>query len=170
MFRSTVSLLLITVLSCVADTATAEPPLADSRPALRLRLHTRPYHFGPQTRLGLLSTPERERLRCEFDGLRATPSFDLQAVSWAERFGGLRRTELSRTECAYKGVGAGATMGLWLGTLGTAADLWDEQTSWYMAGAFAAAGAILGGTVGAENPTWNVRYEWDEIDEDFFDE
>ncbi len=43
--------------------------------------------------------------------------------------------------------------------------LWDENTSWYMAGAAAAAGAILGGTAWADNPSWDIRVEWDDEQE-----
>lgn len=79
----------------------------------------------------------------------------------AGRLCGIRRYELSRIDCALQGGEIGATMGLFLGAVGTTTGIWDESSSWYLLGAMTAIGAILGGTIGADEPQWRVRYQWD---------
>ncbi|UCH82671.1 MAG: hypothetical protein JSW50_09305 [Candidatus Latescibacterota bacterium] len=66
----------------------------------------------------------------------------------------------SKLECAWQGVGVGMTMGMCAGALGMTAGVWDERTSWYIAGAMAAVGAIFGVSKAGE-PQWNVRIRWD---------
>jgi hypothetical protein len=38
---------------------------------------------------------------------------------------------------------------------------WDEGAAWYIAGAAALAGALLGGTIKAEDPKFRVRLRWE---------
>ncbi|MFH1681725.1 MAG: hypothetical protein ABIH26_13920 [Candidatus Eisenbacteria bacterium] len=72
-----------------------------------------------------------------------------------------RVRELSRFDCALKGAGAGMQMGLFLGALaGELRGTGNDPVDWYLMGACAATGALLGGTVGAETSSWNVRCEW----------
>ena len=69
--------------------------------------------------------------------------------------------QLSRFQCAMKGVGAGAGLGLFAGALAQNFNgNWNMKDSWHMAGAAAAAGALLGGTIGANNSNWNVGVDW----------
>ncbi len=77
---------------------------------------------------------------------------------------GPKKVKLSRYDSALKGAGAGMKLGWVAGCLANNANLWGEKTTWYLAGAAAAAGALFGGTVGADNPSWNVGFEWD-VDE-----
>ncbi|MEJ2721219.1 MAG: hypothetical protein P8181_08760, partial [bacterium] len=65
----------------------------------------------------------------------------------------------STLECTLDGVGVGMTLGMCAGALGMMGDAWDEQTSWYLVGAAAALGAILG-TTKANDPDWTVRIRW----------
>jgi hypothetical protein len=69
---------------------------------------------------------------------------------------------LSRSESALKGAGLGMKAGWVAACLARQTGMWNDRTSWYMAGAAAAAGAILGGTAWADNPSWNIRVEWDD--------
>jgi len=73
-----------------------------------------------------------------------------------------RVTRLSRLDCAWKGAGAGMRLGLFAGLLaqelGAAG---DERTPWVYAGAAAAAGALLGGTIGAGDSRWSAGIEWE---------
>jgi hypothetical protein len=74
---------------------------------------------------------------------------------------GYETYKLSRLECTFEGVGMGMTMGMAVGALGMTAGVWDEGTSWYLAGAMAALGALIGGTVKADDPGWSLRVRWD---------
>ena len=69
---------------------------------------------------------------------------------------------LSRYQSALKGAGLGMKLGWIAGCLANQTHIWDDRTSWYVAGAAAAAGALMGGTSWADNPSWNIRVEWDE--------
>lgn len=89
-------------------------------------------------------------------------TFGLRQTQWTPFPRGLQTYELSRANCALKGLGAGATLGLWAGALANATNAWDERTSWYVAGAAAAAGALFGGTVGVSSEAWRTNYRWDE--------
>ena len=66
----------------------------------------------------------------------------------------------SKMECAWEGVGMGMTLGMCAGALGMTAGMWDERSSWYIAGAMAALGAIWGSTK-SNDPTWSVRVRWE---------
>ena len=63
-------------------------------------------------------------------------------------------------ECALQGMGAGMTVGMAAGAFGMMTGAWDERQAWYITGAAAAAGAILG-TVKSDDPEWNIRIRWD---------
>jgi hypothetical protein len=94
------------------------------------------------------------------------------------RFGRLPTTELyrprlyrlSRFDCALRGAGAGMQLGFVLGSLadefGAAP---NDRFRWYLGAAAAATGAILGGTLGAEDSRWNVGVEWSPEGEDPFE-
>jgi hypothetical protein len=85
-------------------------------------------------------------------------------TTYYERFYGLRRVELSRFDYAMNGAGAGATLGMFVGGMASGLGLWDERTSWYLAGAATALGAILGGTTGVpDDPGARVRFRWEPL-------
>jgi hypothetical protein len=82
--------------------------------------------------------------------------------AYAQRFYRPRRIELSRLDYALHGAGAGATMGLFAGAMGSAAGIWDDRTAWYLAGATTALGAILGGTTMVpDDEKARVRVTWE---------
>jgi len=115
---------------------------------------------GP--RLSLLSIPTLAAFPQTPDVLSTTPSLSLYRSSWVTTGpAGMRRVELSRADCALKGFGGGASLGLWLGALAMTTNMWDERTSWYVGGAAAAAGALLGGTIGVNNAAWRTNYDWE---------
>lgn len=72
---------------------------------------------------------------------------------------GIERFEASRYDLAMEGMGAGATMGLFLGAAGSTAGVWSEETSWYVAGAAAALGAFLK-AIQADDPAKRTRFRW----------
>jgi len=73
-----------------------------------------------------------------------------------------RRIELSRLDYVLQGAGAGANAAMFIGAMANSAGLWDERTSWYLVGAAAGLGAVLGGTVGVpEDSGSRVRIEWE---------
>jgi hypothetical protein len=79
---------------------------------------------------------------------------------YSERFYGLERYQASAFELGMEGVGAGATLGLFTSAVATTAGFWDDDTSWYVVGAAAAVGAILGLKRGMEDPAKRTRYRW----------
>lgn len=128
----------------------AATPSSTPRPAL-----------GGPPRLSLRSVPRLDAFPQTPDILSATPSLSLFRTNWAVGPAGARRVELSRADCALKGFGGGASLGLWLGALAMTTNMWDERTSWYVGGAAAAAGALLGGTIGVESAAWRTHYDWE---------
>jgi hypothetical protein len=60
--------------------------------------------------------------------------------------------ELTRFDRTLRGIGAGARAGLFVGAMGDAAGLWEEETAWYLVGAATAIGAMLGATRDGEAP------------------
>ena len=90
----------------------------------------------------------------------ARPLSSYLAVS-AERFYGVERYELSKTQCALFGADTGMTLGLMAGALGMTVGLWDERTAWSIAGAAAALGAVRGMSV-ADEPAFRIRLRWDD--------
>lgn len=117
--------------------------------------------FGGRPRLGIRSLPSLDTYPQTPDVLSATPALSLYRTNWAVGPAGARRVDLSRADCALKGFGRGASLGLWLGALAMTTNMWDERTSWYVGGAAAAAGALLGGTLGVESDAWRTRYDWE---------
>ncbi|MFN0150098.1 MAG: hypothetical protein ACKVU1_05200 [bacterium] len=116
---------------------------------------------GDGARLSLRSLPSLAERQHPPDVLTATPSLNLYRTNWIVGSRGVPRVELSRADCALKGFGGGASLGLWLGALAMTTNMWDERTSWYVGGAAAAAGALLGGTIGVESDAWRTNYDWE---------
>lgn len=67
----------------------------------------------------------------------------------------------TRIECMLTGAGAGATLGLAAGALGSMSGAWEDDTAWLIGAAMAAVGAFYGGAVKADDPGWNLRIRWD---------
>lgn len=73
-----------------------------------------------------------------------------------------RAVELSRLDCALKGAGAGMRAGLFAGILARELGAFDsDRVPWHWAGAAAAAGALIGGTIGSQDSRWNLDVRWD---------
>ncbi len=157
--RRTALISLITLLPATLVVAGASPDQSALAPRmdLRFRMATAVPASPGGVRLSLLSHSDGTNQR-DPNGV----PLGLSRSAWTPFPRGLRPYEISRADCAMKGLGAGATLGLWLGALATATDAWDERTSWCVAGAAAAAGAALGGTIGVSSETWRTNYEWDE--------
>lgn len=73
---------------------------------------------------------------------------DEDSPSRAPGFPRMERYELSRSETAFRGLGTGATLGLWAGALGSSFGWWGEDEALLMMGAMSAAGAAWAGTRG----------------------
>ena len=84
---------------------------------------------------------------------------DARLTIYSERFLGIERYEATGLELMLEGVGPAATLGLLTGALANTAGLWDENTSWYIAGAAAALGAFLGYRQ-VNDPKKRTRYRW----------
>jgi hypothetical protein len=95
-------------------------------------------------------------------GAGARPLSRLSMTAYPLRFYGLEPYELSRMDCMVQGADMGLTMGMCLGAFGSMAGLWEDKNAWYIAGAMAALGALMGGTSWANNPRLRVRYRWEE--------
>lgn len=78
---------------------------------------------------------------------------------YAEHLYGLERYTVSPINVLMEGVGAGATIGLFMGAAGSTVGLWDEKSSWYLVGAAAAVGAFLNAR-DANDPRKRLRYRW----------
>lgn len=82
------------------------------------------------------------------------------SVAFAPRMpnlSGFEAYRLSRMRCAIKGAGMGATAGFMAGAFGEMGGAWGEGTSWYIAGAMAAFGALYGGGIKADDERWNLQ-------------
>lgn len=73
---------------------------------------------------------------------------------------GYRVYRASPLECTLRGMGAGMTAGMAAGAFGMMTGAWNEREAWYVAGAAAAFGAILG-RVKSDDPEWNIKIKWD---------
>jgi hypothetical protein len=82
-----------------------------------------------------------------------------------DRLYGMRRYELTTFQTTLEGAAMGVTVGMFAGALANTFGLWNENASWYAAGAMGALGAILGGTYGQSNKGFSVRYDWDLSDD-----
>jgi hypothetical protein len=78
-----------------------------------------------------------------------------------DRLYGLKCYEVSPMAVALESAEFGASMALFASALAETFGVWDEKASWKLIGAAAAAGALLGGTVLADDPKWRVRYRWE---------
>jgi len=105
---------------------------------------------------------EEERKEKEAPALSpSTLSFNRLGAYPVESLYRPRIYRLSRYQSTMKGLGAGARTGLFMGILANVlAGSDDYRSAWYAAGAAAAAGAILGGTVGNDDPDWRRGIDW----------
>lgn len=97
-----------------------------------------------------------------FEQNTARPLTTYLAVS-ADRFYGIERYELSRTQCALVGADTGLTLGLMAAALGMTAGLWDDETGWAIAGAAAVLGALRGASK-SDEPEFRIRLRWEDPD------
>lgn len=144
---------------------------------LEFRLRDRPPAAPSLYTLSAFSRPVRAWRAAARGAAEAAADFAIaDSASWAPGVGavpagvlvrrldfmmGIRRHELTRLGCAAQGVEMGTTLGMWVGALGNMLGFWDEKTSWYMAGAASAAGALWGSTTGAADPRFRMRYSID---------
>lgn len=89
---------------------------------------------------------------------------DAYLTAFSAQWYGYRIDELSTVELALEGVGAGVTVGMFLGAIGNTLQLWDEDKTWMLVGAMSALGAAWGASH-ADNPEWRYRLRWDEQDD-----
>ncbi|UCF04401.1 MAG: hypothetical protein JSV33_10700 [bacterium] len=93
--------------------------------------------------------------------MNRTLTFSLKFGARSDRFSGFQIYRASRYECAFRGAGMGMTLGMAAGAFGMMTGDLDEKEAWYICGAMAALGALYGGLIKADDPTWNVRIRWD---------
>ena len=93
--------------------------------------------------------------------LRREPSANtLNLTTFNARFLGLEPYQVGHTTLAMEGAATAATLGLFAGAVGTTLGAFDEKTAWYVTGAMAAIGAIMG-TVKANEPSNRLRWRWE---------
>jgi hypothetical protein len=90
---------------------------------------------------------------------RPSVSYELSAAERPQtpNLSGIEVYRLSRMRCTIKGAGMGATAGFMAGAFGEMMGAWDEKSSWYLAGALAAFGALYGGGLKADDSGWNLQ-------------
>ena len=115
----------------------------------------------------LVATPFQTSvsLSDRFEQNTARPLSSYLGVS-ASRFYGWEKYEISRYQCVLGGADMGMTFGLVAGAAGMSAGAWDEPAAWYVAGAAAVLGAILGDKMLANDPQFRVRLRWEASDHD----
>ena len=133
-------------------------PKAQSFPGFQLQLRS-PSAHAVDSDLAFPG-PREDFLRDYFERSAVVPFSGSYLSMHAEQIYGLGRHELTRLDLAMEGAGKGATLGLFMGAVANTKGKWDERASWYLVGAATAIGAILGGTVGANEPEKRVRYRW----------
>jgi hypothetical protein len=104
---------------------------------------------------------DRDVLREYFHRSASDPGGNDYLAARTDRLYGIERYEVSRMAVALEAAEFGASAALFAGALAETFGLWDEDVSWKLIGAAAAAGALWGGTVRAEDPKWRVRYRWE---------
>ena len=90
-----------------------------------------------------------------------TLTFSMKPQSDHLRLFGYRKYEATRLECAYQGAARGVTLGMAAGAFGMMVGAWDEEETWYIAGAMAALGALYGGFIKDDAPSWKLRIRYD---------
>lgn len=82
-------------------------------------------------------------------------------AAYTARWYGYQVKEMSVTDLALEGVGAGATMGMLVGALGQTFGWWDEDKTWMLVGAMSALGAAYT-TSKIDDPSWRFRLQWED--------
>jgi hypothetical protein len=141
-------LLLISPLSSSAESS-------QDGDSLSARAVTAPADSARGISIGLLMLRTDERFRSAM----MLPFYSRSGINTHTMLG-YRVYRASMYECALQGAGAGMTMGVAAGAFGMMTGAWDERKAWYIAGAAAAVGAILG-TAKSDDPSWNIRIRWD---------
>ena len=121
-----------------ADTLSAEPVLA-------------PVDSSSNVSLGMLMLMMDKRARAATSlSFYSRPNLNLHTLY------GYQIYKASPYECTLRGAGMGMSLGMAAGAFGMMTGAWDERRAWYIAGAAAAAGAILG-RVKSDDPGWSIR-------------
>jgi hypothetical protein len=102
---------------------------------------------------------DRDPLRLRLEQNTARPLSAYLSTS-TERYFGFERYKPSALECALDGAGTGLTLGMAAAAAGMTFGGWDESAGWYIAGAAALTGALLGAKK-ADEAGWKVRIRWD---------
>jgi len=140
--------LIMAVMHAVPDAASQTLPVELGRPSVLGDIESARF-TGPGE--NLFQGYMRETAERQFAGANLTVL--------SNRFFGIERYQASSFDLAFEGAGAGATLGLFAGALANTAGVWDEDTSWYIAGAAAALGAFLGYS-SADDSKKRTRYRW----------
>ncbi len=64
----------------------------------------------------------------------------------------------TRLDATLQGAGTAGTLGMFVGALGNTFGLFDEKTTWIIAGSLAAAGAVYGGATYEPRP--RLHFDW----------
>lgn len=125
-----------------ADTLSAEPVVS-------------PGDSSSNISLGMLMLMMDDRMRSATTlSFYSSPEYNMRLLLGYETY------RAPAYQCALRGAGAGMSLGMAAGAFGMMTGAWDERRAWYVAGAAAAAGALLG-TVKSDDPEWNIRIRWD---------
>lgn len=132
-------------LGLILATAQADIPVFDAPDTVVVEARRQ---WMPRPQVSLLYESLRPSLRSP--GLLKVPS----PASFPTHLPTIELTRLGRI--AY-GADAGAYGGLSAGVLGSWLGLWEERKAWYLMGAGAAVGAILGGVSTGKNSRVQIR-------------
>ncbi len=77
-------------------------------------------------------------------------SLSMSAMSWYQ--------PPTRFDAVLQGAGTAATLGLFLGAVGNTLGWFDEDTSWWLTGSLATAGALYAGSKYEPEPTLRIRW------------
>jgi hypothetical protein len=147
-------------LTATAATAAAGDDLLASKLRFRFQNRMLTESISPDGRIQRDEGIDHALLR---DYFHHTAGDSLKGDYLAARFNrlyGIEQYEISPLQAVFESAEKGASLALFAGALGTTFAGWDEDTTWYLMGAAAAAGALWGGAH-ADEPGWRVRYRWE---------
>lgn len=147
------------VLAAGATTGFADDLLSAK---LRLRFQNRllSESLAPDGRVERESGVDTGQLRTWFHHSASNPPESGYLAARFDRIHGIEQYEVSPMQVMFEHAELGASLALFASALGTTFGAWDEDTSWALVGAAAAAGALWGGTR-ADEPGIRIRYRWE---------